>query len=133
MQVAAIELEYVKTSLERCLRVVCSAGSPRPSPITSPSSPTRSRKLPASSRSRHKPGDNPAKVGHRVFIRADAGGASQWLAEENVGRNLEFSFGLHTDQRVRDGVMGAGQLLASLHRRRPDPPRWRRSDQNTEV
>jgi hypothetical protein len=39
------------------------------------------------------------------LIRADAGGASHWFAEECVDRNLKFSFGFHIDHRVRDGVM----------------------------
>jgi len=61
--------------------------------------------LPADWRAGHDVGDDPHDVVHRVLIRADAGGASHWFAEECVVRNLEFSFGSHIDHRVRDGVM----------------------------
>jgi len=61
--------------------------------------------LPTEWRAGHDVGDDPSKVAHRVLIRADAGGASHWFAEECVDRNLEFSFGFHIDHRVRDGVM----------------------------
>ncbi len=61
--------------------------------------------LPAQWRAGHGVGDDPSEVAHRVLIRADAGGASHWFAEECVDRNLEFSFGFHIDHRVRDGVM----------------------------
>jgi len=60
--------------------------------------------LPAKWRSGHGVGDDLNDVVHRVLIRADAGGASHWFAEECVDRNLEFSFGFHIDHRVRDGV-----------------------------
>jgi len=61
--------------------------------------------LPASWRAGHAAGDDPSEVAHRVLIRADAGGASHWFAEECVDRNLDYSFGFHIDHRVRDGVM----------------------------
>jgi len=61
--------------------------------------------LPAEWSAGHAVGDHPDQVEHRVLIRADAGGASHWFAEECVGRNLRFSFGFHIDHRVRDGVM----------------------------
>jgi len=61
--------------------------------------------LPAEWRVGHGIGDDTERVVHRVLIRADAGGASHWFAEECVERNLEFSFGFHIDHRVRDGVM----------------------------
>ena len=61
--------------------------------------------LPAEWRAGHAVGDDPSDVAHRVLIRADAGGASHWFAEECVDRNLEYSFGFHIDHRVRDGVM----------------------------
>jgi len=61
--------------------------------------------LPASWRAGHQVGDDPSEVERRVLIRADAGGASHWFAEECVDRNLEYSFGFHIDHRVRDGVM----------------------------
>ena len=61
--------------------------------------------LPPEWRAGHEPGDDPDKSTRQVLIRADAGGASHWFAEECVDRNLEFSFGYSIDQRVRDGVM----------------------------
>jgi hypothetical protein len=61
--------------------------------------------LPAEWSAGHGLGDHPDQVTHRVLIRADAGGASHWFAEECVDRNLQFSFGFHIDHRVRDGVM----------------------------
>ena len=61
--------------------------------------------LPAEWQAGHQVGDDADDVVHRVLIRADAGGASHWFAEECVERNLEFSFGFHIDHRVRDGVM----------------------------
>jgi hypothetical protein len=61
--------------------------------------------LPAEWRSGHDIGDDASEISHRVLIRADAGGASHWFAEECVARNLQFSFGFHIDHRVRDGVM----------------------------
>ncbi len=61
--------------------------------------------LPSVWRVGHEVGAEPSEVAHRVLIRADAGGASHWFAEECVDRNLEFSFGFHIDHRVRDGVM----------------------------
>ena len=61
--------------------------------------------LPASWRAGHAVGDDPSDVARRVLIRADAGGASHWFAEECVDRNLDYSFGFHIDHRVRDGVM----------------------------
>jgi hypothetical protein len=61
--------------------------------------------LPAEWSAGHAVGGDPSEVVHPVLIRADAGGASHWFAEECVDRNLEFSFGFHIDHRVRDGVM----------------------------
>lgn len=61
--------------------------------------------LPAEWRAGHEVGNDAELAEHQVLIRADAGGASHWFAEECVDRNLEFSFGYHIDHRVRDGVM----------------------------
>jgi hypothetical protein len=61
--------------------------------------------LPAAWSAGHSVGDDPSKAAHRVLIRADAGGASHWFAEECVDRNPDYSFGFHIDHRVRDGVM----------------------------
>ena len=61
--------------------------------------------LPAGWRAGHQRGDGADQVAHQVLVRADAGGASHWFAEECVDRNLQFSFGYQIDHRVRDGVM----------------------------
>ena len=61
--------------------------------------------LPAEWSAGHGIDDDLELVEHRVLIRADAGGASNWFAEECVDRNLEYSFGFHIEHRVRDGVM----------------------------
>lgn len=53
----------------------------------------------------HQAGDDTALVERRVLVRADSAGASHWLAEECVDRNIEFSLGYAIDERVRDGVM----------------------------
>ena len=61
--------------------------------------------LPAVWRAGHDVGDNPKGVERRVLVRADSAGASHWLAEDCVVRNIEFSLGYGIDERVRDGVM----------------------------
>jgi hypothetical protein len=61
--------------------------------------------LPAVWRRGHGSGDEVGLVERRILVRADAAGASHWLTEECVERNIEFSLGYHIDQRVRDGVM----------------------------
>jgi hypothetical protein len=55
-------------------------------------------------RAGHDAGDDPAQVQRRILVRADSAGASHWLAEECVDRNIEFSLGYQIDERVRDGV-----------------------------
>lgn len=61
--------------------------------------------LPAAWRAGHDPDDDPASVEKRLLCRADAAGASHWLADECIARNIEFSFGYAIDDRVRDGVI----------------------------
>jgi len=61
--------------------------------------------LPEQWRVGHGPGDGPATVERQILVRADSAGASHWLAEECVDRNLTFSFGYAIDERVRDGVI----------------------------
>lgn len=61
--------------------------------------------LPAVWRRGHQVGDDPALADRKLLVRADAAGASHWLAEECVDRNIEFSLGYPIDERVRDGVM----------------------------
>jgi hypothetical protein len=61
--------------------------------------------LPVVWRSGHDVGDDPSLVAPRVLVRADSAGASHWLAEECVDRNIEFSLGYQIDERVRDGVI----------------------------
>ena len=53
----------------------------------------------------HRPGDDPASVQVPTWVRADAGGATHWLAEECRHRNLGFSFGYFIDGRVRDALL----------------------------
>lgn len=60
--------------------------------------------LPARWRAGHAVGDRADLVQHRLLVRADSAGASHWLAEECVDRNIEFSLGYQIDHRVRDGV-----------------------------
>ena len=43
-------------------------------------------------------------VERQILVRSDSAGASHWLAEECVERNIEFSLGYQIDGRVRDGV-----------------------------
>lgn len=62
--------------------------------------------LPTVWRTGHNIGDDPALVERRILVRADSAGASHWLAEECVDRNIEFSLGYQIDERVRDGVIG---------------------------
>jgi hypothetical protein len=61
--------------------------------------------VPAVWRQGHDAGDDPALVHRRILVRSDAAGASHWLAEDCVDRNIEFSLGYPIDERVRDGVM----------------------------
>jgi Transposase DDE domain group 1 len=61
--------------------------------------------LPPEWRRGHDAGGDPALVERRILVRADSAGASHWLAEECVDRNIEFSLGYQIDERVRDGVM----------------------------
>mgnify|MGYP001818922746 CR=1 FL=1 len=62
--------------------------------------------LPAAWRTGHEVGDDASMVERRILVRADSAGASHWLAEECVDRNIEFSLGYGIDERVRDGVIG---------------------------
>ena len=61
--------------------------------------------LPAAWRAGHNPGDSLDAAQHQILVRADSAGASHWLAEECVGRNVEFSLGYQIDERVREVVM----------------------------
>ncbi len=61
--------------------------------------------LPTVWRAGHEVGDDPALAARRILVRADSAGASHWLAEECVDRNIEFSLGYQIDERVRDGVV----------------------------
>ena len=62
--------------------------------------------LPAAWRTGHEVGDDASMVERRILVRADSAGASHWLAEQCVDRNIEFSLGYGIDERVRDGVIG---------------------------
>ena len=59
--------------------------------------------LPAVWQAGHDVGDG-RPVERRILVRSDSAGASHWLAEECVERNIEFSLGYQIDHRVRDGV-----------------------------
>ena len=61
--------------------------------------------LPTVWRAGHEIGDDASLAARRILVRADFAGASHWLAEECVDRNIEFSLGYQIDDRVRDGVM----------------------------
>lgn len=61
--------------------------------------------LPPLWRAGHEIGDDASAVERKILVRADSAGASHWLAEECVDRNIEFSLGYGIDERVRDGVM----------------------------
>lgn len=60
--------------------------------------------LPAVWRAGHDAADDASLVDRKILVRADSAGASHWLAEECVARNIEFSLGYQIDERVRDGV-----------------------------
>jgi hypothetical protein len=57
--------------------------------------------LPAREQAGHRPGD-PAATIVEILARADAGGASHWLAEECRDRNITYSLGFFIAGRVRD-------------------------------
>ena len=61
--------------------------------------------LPGAERAGHQRFDDPAVVQVEGLVRADAGGASHWLAEECRDRNLRFSIGFFCDARVRDALL----------------------------
>jgi hypothetical protein len=61
--------------------------------------------LPEVWRTGHDVGDDATLMQRRILVRADSAGASHWLAEECVDRNIDFSLGYGIDERVRDGVM----------------------------
>ena len=60
--------------------------------------------LPAEWRAGHQRGDHPDDTAKELVVRADAGGASHWLAEDCRDRNIGFTVGYQIDQRVRDGL-----------------------------
>jgi len=60
--------------------------------------------LPASWRAGHDVGAQAHLVKQPILVRADSAGASHWLADECVDRNIEFSLGYRIDHRVRDGI-----------------------------
>ncbi len=61
--------------------------------------------LPAREAAGHRPGDEPTEPIVKVLARADAGGASHWLAEECRDRNIAYSLGFFVDGRVRDALL----------------------------
>lgn len=53
----------------------------------------------------HTPGDASDLAAKTLVARADAGGASHWMAEECRARNIGFTLGYHIDHRVRDALL----------------------------
>lgn len=53
----------------------------------------------------HRLDDEPTETDKKLLVRADAGGASHWFAEECRDRNLGFSLGYGIDGRVRDALL----------------------------
>ncbi len=58
--------------------------------------------LPDAYRTRHDQGDKPATMERKLLVRSDGAGASHWLAEVCIDRNIEFSLGYAIDESVRD-------------------------------
>ena len=68
--------------------------------------------LPEAERAGHGFDDDPEAVGCEIVIRADASGATHWLAEEATDRNCRFSLGYAIDDRVRLAVEASMALDA---------------------
>jgi len=60
--------------------------------------------LPEQWQAGHQRGDHPDDTAKELVVRADAAGASHWLAEDCQDRNISFTVGYQIDQRVRDGL-----------------------------
>jgi hypothetical protein len=60
--------------------------------------------LPPVWRAGHDQGDHPDETAKELIVRADSAGASHWLAEHCVERNIGFSIGYAIDERVRNGL-----------------------------
>lgn len=61
--------------------------------------------LPAGWRAGHGRYDHAELGTRKIVVRADSAGASHWLTEECVHRNLGFSIGYPIDGRVRDALL----------------------------
>jgi hypothetical protein len=61
--------------------------------------------LPPEWRLGHRSGDDPGLVTRQIVVRADAAGATHWLAEECRDRNIGFSIGYAIDGRIRDALL----------------------------
>ena len=61
--------------------------------------------LPAVWRAGHEPGDHADDTAKELIVRADSAGASHWLSEHCVDRNIGFSIGYAIDERVRNGLV----------------------------
>jgi hypothetical protein len=61
--------------------------------------------LPGEYREGHYPGDVEEDVVHRILVRTDSAGASLGFLRALRFRNLDYSLGLHIDQRVRDAIL----------------------------
>ena len=73
--------------------------------------------LPETERAGHGWDDDPDTVACEIVIRADASGATHWLAEEATDRNCLFSLGYAIDDRVRLAVEVSMALDEGVGRR----------------
>ena len=73
--------------------------------------------LPGTERAGHSFDDDPEAVACEIVIRADASGATHWLAEEATDRNCLFSLGYAIDDRVRLAVEASMALDEATRRR----------------
>ena len=85
----------------------CVRGTPGPTTptTTSPSSTSRCRDCPRSTRPGHFAGDHPALVVHPILVRADSAGATHGFVDAIVDANCDFSIGFPIDQGVRDALV----------------------------
>jgi hypothetical protein len=61
--------------------------------------------LPDAWQAGHRPGDDSTMAAKSLLVRADAAGASHWLAEDCRDRNIGYSIGYWVDHRVRDALL----------------------------
>jgi hypothetical protein len=61
--------------------------------------------LPEEWRWGHRPGDLAGEVEHPVLVRSDSAGATHDFVAACLRRNLEISFGMPVDERVREALL----------------------------